>query len=232
MDPVRKQTEPDGRGAPEWMVTFSDCMTLLLTFFVLLLSFSSFDERTFWELKIIYCNALPKISLFTKSEKDSVLPPVGFLDTDELDKGSEKPTLDKGAEEALKRETGLVDLRYRRVFLIASKRIFLGSSTALSPEGRDIMSTMARFLKEVRGRTVISENAPGSGESSEQLGLWRARAIMEYLTTDQKLDKRRFSISATSTVGQGRFESDRPGFSSRQGQRRLEIVLLERSIYN
>ncbi len=35
------------QGAPEWMVTFSDCMTLLLTFFVLMLSFSSFDEKTF-----------------------------------------------------------------------------------------------------------------------------------------------------------------------------------------
>ena len=40
----KKYIEPqEDRGAPEWMVTFSDCMTLLLTFFVLLLSFSSFD---------------------------------------------------------------------------------------------------------------------------------------------------------------------------------------------
>ena len=30
-------------GAPEWMVTFADMMSLLLTFFVLLLSFSSIE---------------------------------------------------------------------------------------------------------------------------------------------------------------------------------------------
>ncbi len=50
----RKQQEPDeAPGAPEWMVTFSDFMTLLLTFFVLLLSFSSFDDRVFRKLKVI-----------------------------------------------------------------------------------------------------------------------------------------------------------------------------------
>ena len=50
---ARRQEKPEPQhadGAPEWMVTFSDCMTLLLTFFVLLLSFSSFDDKVFWKL--------------------------------------------------------------------------------------------------------------------------------------------------------------------------------------
>ena len=38
-------------GAPAWMLTFGDCMTLLLTFFVLMLSFSSFDEAALMRLK-------------------------------------------------------------------------------------------------------------------------------------------------------------------------------------
>ncbi|MHC4104970.1 MAG: flagellar motor protein MotB, partial [Planctomycetota bacterium] len=42
----KQVVEDEAPGAPEWMVTFSDCMTLLLTFFVLLLSFSSFDDKT------------------------------------------------------------------------------------------------------------------------------------------------------------------------------------------
>lgn len=33
-------------GAPLWMATFSDMVTLLLTFFVLLLSMASFEEPT------------------------------------------------------------------------------------------------------------------------------------------------------------------------------------------
>ena len=43
----RVKIEEAPGGAPKWMVTFSDCMTLLLTFFVLLLSFSSFDDKAF-----------------------------------------------------------------------------------------------------------------------------------------------------------------------------------------
>lgn len=40
----RKKKVEEAGGAPMWMVTFSDLMTLLLTFFVLLLSMSSMDR--------------------------------------------------------------------------------------------------------------------------------------------------------------------------------------------
>ena len=39
--------EDTGGGIPEWVVTFGDMMSLLLTFFVLLLSFSTMEEIRF-----------------------------------------------------------------------------------------------------------------------------------------------------------------------------------------
>ncbi|MBN1114807.1 MAG: OmpA family protein [Oligoflexia bacterium] len=42
-DEPRKKKEEQKAGAPAWMVTFSDMTTLLLTFFVLLLSFANTD---------------------------------------------------------------------------------------------------------------------------------------------------------------------------------------------
>ena len=55
--------EEDGPpGAPKWMVTFSDCMTLLLTFFVLLLTFSSFDDKSFRKMTTALSTALPSVS--------------------------------------------------------------------------------------------------------------------------------------------------------------------------
>lgn len=43
----QKKQDPPPAGAPLWIVTFSDLMSLLLTFFVLLLSFSSIQEVEF-----------------------------------------------------------------------------------------------------------------------------------------------------------------------------------------
>lgn len=61
MEPIEEGEEEGGRpqpqeececeeGAPAWVVTFGDLMSLLLTFFVLLLSFSRMDNERFKEL--------------------------------------------------------------------------------------------------------------------------------------------------------------------------------------
>ncbi len=49
-DELETQCEECEEGAPEWMVTFGDLMSLLLCFFVLLLSFSQMDAAKFKEL--------------------------------------------------------------------------------------------------------------------------------------------------------------------------------------
>ncbi len=229
-----KQAEPDeAPGAPEWMVTFSDCMTLLLTFFVLLLSFSSFDDKVFWRLRVIFSNSLPSVGNQDKKvDKDAFLPAKQIEYTSDLDAGSEKPTLVNGLEDRLKQETEPVDFRRWKVFLISSKRVFWGKGTVISSEGRNIMTTMASFLKEVPGRRVISENGPPSllveekSGGSKYFGLPRAWAVVEYLTTKQNLNKKWFSISAASTMPQESSGSDEPD------ERTVEIVLLERSVYN
>ena len=226
-----KQAEPDDApGAPEWMVTFSDCMTLLLTFFVLLLSFSSFDDRIFRSLKVIYSNGLTSITPMKRSERDAFLhlPPIRYLT--ELDRGSEKPTTAMGLkEEGSVKETTPVDLAGGMVFSISSKDVFWGKGTAISSEGRRVMNTMALFLKEVPNRIVISESGPtgDGGRGSEHIGLPRAWALMEYLITKQNLDRKKFSISATSTLAWAPWSR-----GTTFGERTLEIVLLKRSIYN
>ena len=41
---AKKKCPECPKGAPKWMTTFSDMTTLLLTFFVLLLSMANFDK--------------------------------------------------------------------------------------------------------------------------------------------------------------------------------------------
>ncbi len=228
---IRRRSQPESDsadGAPEWMVTFSDCMTLLLTFFVLLLSFSSFDEKVFLKLRIIFADALPGTSLAEKEVRDAFLPTPQVVHKPEQDTGSEKPTLEKPPDDNLEKKTEYVNFRKHKVFLFPSEKIFLGRGSAISSEGQSALADMAAFLKKMPGRIVISENGPGSNEYIQKLGLLRAWAILDYLVTSQGLDRKWFSISAATTLTQGSFENNQTG----QATRGLEIVLLERSIYN
>ncbi len=233
--PAKKQTESDEQaaGAPEWMVTFSDCMTLLLTFFVLLLSFSSFDENTFHKLRVIFGQAFPAPDPEIQQNEDGLLPTVEQIEpTEDLDEGSEKPTFVRGVEDNLKEETESVDFRTRKVFLSPSKQIFWGKGTTISSQGRKTLFTIASFLREVPSRVVISENGRGHDADSEQFGLLRAWAVTEYLTTKQGLKKGWFSISAASTLPREDFRGSVRDRAGPESERMLEIVLLERSIYN
>lgn len=45
--------DPDGPNPQAWMLTFSDLLTLMLTFFVLLFSMSSLDERALKEITVV-----------------------------------------------------------------------------------------------------------------------------------------------------------------------------------
>ena len=226
-----KQAESDeAPGAPEWMVTFSDCMTLLLTFFVLLLSFSSFDDRIFQKLQMIFLDAMPEISESEEKNKDSILLSEQIQQTADLLEGSEKPTLNRELEDNLEEET-LVDFRSKKMFLISSEKIFWGDGVLISSEGRRIMTKMASFLEEVPSHVVISENGPAIEEGDVQLGLSRAWAIKEYLTKGKNLDKNWFSVSAGSTLDRGDIGNNKLNLAGLKSERTLEIVLL-RSIYD
>jgi len=230
---AKKQPESDEEpGAPEWMVTFSDCMTLLLTFFVLLLSFSSFDNRIFYKLRSIYSGSFTAVIPVSLRDRDGLLhiPPITHVATPE--KGSEKETYSRGDKDGLLKYTGIVDLHMGMAFIIPSKRVFWGQGTTLSAEGRNIMDKIGSFVRSTPSRIVISEQGPTDNLTSEHLGLPRAWAVMEYVIKKQNLDRDRFSVSAASSLAQessGRNNSRRAAI---EPEREVEIVLLERSVYN
>jgi len=154
-------------------------------------------------------------------DKSAFLPTTQVMPVEAHAEGSEKPTLARGPQDNLEQETQPADFRGRKVFLIDSEDIFWGKGTAISSDGQKTFATVALFLKEVPTRVVISEHTLDN-QSGDQLGLQRAWAVIEYLTTKQGLDKKRFSISSATTLPNLEFSNERT----------LEIILLERSIYN
>lgn len=228
----KKQPGADGpAGAPEWMVTFSDCMTLLLTFFVLLLSFSSFDDKLLSELRVVFSKQF-SISPKKTETKEAILSIKPIQRLPDLEKGSEKPTLERGDESGLKNESEPKDFRDQKVFLISSDNIFWGKGTIISLQGRKILSHMAQFMKAVPNRVVISENPGRYATGNDHFGLQRAWAVFDYFTTKQHLDQGQFSISSTSLTTRKRFVGNEEKQSVKEERRTIEIVLLERSIYN
>ncbi|KAA0258419.1 flagellar motor protein MotB [Deferribacter autotrophicus] len=78
---AEKKCEECKAGAPEWMVTFSDMTTLLLTFFVLLLSMASLDQRKIKEALGSLQGALGVLEAGRKSEigKEEILSRMDFV---------------------------------------------------------------------------------------------------------------------------------------------------------
>ena len=107
---------------------------------------------------------------------------------------------------------------------------FWGNGKVISFQGRKTLSVMASFLKEIPEKVVVSENGQGGEKDSKHLGLQRAWAVIEYLTKKQGLDKGQFSIAA-GTLQKSR-KNDLQDNSQAKAPRMLEIVLLERSIYD
>jgi chemotaxis protein MotB len=214
---MAKQTEEEvPEGAPEWMLTFCDCMTLLLTFFVLLISFATFDKDTLPELGQSFARALPSIGLLSKDKCESLYKKNQSRDQSQQPEGTETRTLAQTKSSNYMREKKPLDFRNLKVFTVPSEGFFWGRGAAISEDGRRVLDTLAAFLSQQTGRIVISENGPDGNRS---LGLSRSMAVMKYLTETHHLEGGRFNLTASTTQRQS------------PDERQLEITLLDRSVY-
>jgi len=203
-------------GAPEWMVTFSDCMTLLLTFFVLLLSFSSFDKETLPALGQSFAKSLPSIGSSKKDKQDSMCEKEPSSQEVRETEGTETPLNAVERTANFMKEKKPLDFQNLKVFTIESKGFFWGRGHAISKDGYKVLNTLANYLKKRTGRIVISENGP---EGKTSLGLNRSIAVMNYLTKKHAISSTRFNISCVTTMRQP------------PRNRQLEVTLLDRSVY-
>lgn len=213
---AKKVEEETVEGAPEWMLTFCDCMTLLLTFFVLLISFASFDKDTLPQLGDSFARSLPAIGLVSKEKAESLYKKYESNDQSHQPEGTETRTLSQAQSSNYMREKKPLDFRNLKVFTIPSEGFFWGRGAAISEQGRQVLDTLAAFLAQQKGRVVISENGP---DGNRALGLSRSMAVMDYLVAEHQLDSARFNITASTM--------QRSGPQARQ----LEITLLDRSVY-
>jgi len=184
----RRKKDEGGEGAPAWLMTYGDLMSLLLTFFVLLLSFSSIAEPEKFEQAIgSIRGALTVLEGSGKPIPLSVKPP----------QPPRSRTIEKIARELRRRLQVLgkeseIKLKFDKGGLrisLPSKILFDSASAKLKPEAEPVLRDVSELLGqipgvfvEVRGHT---DNRPLTSSSlyrdNYDLSYGRAKAVAGFL---------------------------------------------------
>ncbi|HHY38135.1 MAG TPA: OmpA family protein [Clostridia bacterium] len=215
--------------SPEWLLTYSDMVTLLLTFFVLLYSYSKVDLEKFQKIVESFRRALAMTSV-----EPVTVPQV--LDNDKAPPGISDEELYNKLRGLIQKE-GLagkvtVSSERRGIVIRLEEQVFfdLGKSE-LRPEALPVLQKIGAVLREIPDRELRVEGHTDDlpintllYPSNWELSAARAGAVVRYFITDCGLRPWRFEI-----VGCGEFRPAYPNTNPhwRQLNRRVEIVIKE-----
>lgn len=239
-DGGRKTTTEQKEITGAWMVTFSDLIMLMLTFFVLLLSMSSMNQKSLRELfshlqestGILEFSgygemqSLAKvIDRYNKTESKIVVDQNRFtnmlIPTEEILEKIRKDT--KDLEER-------IDIRddERGVVLSFQEDIMFGPGDAtIRKESYPFLDSIADTIADsandvlVMGHTDDMPLGNGTYASNWELSTYRGLAVLDYFLTAKHLDPERFGVGGYGP-SRPRYPNDNPNNRSRN--RRVEII--------
>lgn len=207
---VRKRPEEPEiiEGLPEWMATFSDMVTLLLTFFVLLLTFANQDLVKF---KIVAGSVKEAFGVQTEDAKASYAPysPTRFERKEMPLDVKQKKLLDlvlgvkaviegdAARDKAVKVTTDQNGVLQR----VDNAAMFAPGSTELSPRALPILDRVGKLLKErnvdvvISGHTDTQPAASADYPSNWELSSARAARALRYLTEKWGIDPGRMKAA-------------------------------------
>lgn len=210
---ARKREDSGGPGQG-WLVTFSDCMTLLLCFFVMLLSFSSFDAAARSRMGGAFRNETFDSIFSRRVTRDNIIEQESRA-VDHTEHGSIHRT-----DARPKRVDQPRDLRpkdnydaysSRRVLRIPSDELF-HPDTALWRQGgrKSKLGLIAKFLDHLPCEVVVGESRGHSPGGGAELSIRRARAVIGHLVGQLGVPAKRVSLRASETGAAGRRFDGRP----------------------
>ncbi len=221
-------------GAPAWVVTFGDLMSLLLCFFVLLLSFSEMDRRKY---KMVSGSMAQAFGI--QREKPVFESPRGQR---MIGKEFDQAVIITKIEETLKPIIEELKNEYKELKDLVEIEVgedqvtirMMGETTfdtgkaELPAVFRPLLKKIGEVLSETKGEVIIAghtDNVPLKGGlygSNLGLSMARAGAVAEFLLKSTSIDPKRLS-----TMGFGEY---RPLVSNdtaegRRKNRRVEIIV-------
>lgn len=237
----RKQKSPEaGGGSPGWMTTFSDLMTLLLTFFILLFSMSSVSDSKFNQASASMTLAFTGQDGLLPKEK-TVVPDnngeKGDIEGVETTGEEIPPELVEMYEkmEQLLHEQEMdttigIEVDSEGIYLdIKDSILFSSGSAEVMGSGKDTLNNLAELINQVDNEVIIegyTDDVPMSNEQYEsnwELSTSRAVSVLRYLSEEKAVDPARLSAR-----GYGEHHPIVPNDSAehRAENRRVNIVIL------
>lgn len=247
----RKKKKPSG--APKWMVTYSDMVTLILVFFILLFSMSQVDVVKFEAISESFRNRMIFDFLPSPVPMEHPSESSKHIESGESSDEVDLPKSDKdseGEEEAEKDtleelmtdidifldEHGLHDVitanrTERGVVLVLQESILFNSAEAeILDKGKPFLSEVGSLLIELPNQVKVeghTDNRPISNyryPSNWELSGARASSVIRYLIEKYDFDDTRFSA-----VGYADTRPAVPNTNTKNWSinRRVEIVILD-----
>lgn len=224
---------------PAWLITFSDMMTLMLTFFVLLVSMATIDERR--QLIVLgsiigtFGHHQLSVDPLAEGNNRSAKEPGPMTDVDDLE--PLKDLLWEDAENDLRFQSN----RFVQILSISADVLFEPDSTTLSARGQDLLGRISPVLARVdyplllAGHTSTLRDELGLNytvgdddvrpDISWMLSMNRALSVYRYLM-DQGVNPDMMRVEAFGRF-RPRYNTNTP--EGRSQNRSVDIVLDKRS---
>ena len=224
--------------APEWIVTFSDIVSLLVTFFIMLLTWSTLETEKF---EMIAGSLQGALGVTSAATDRTALMRKDQLRTQRSDnQGTDEPPDVKPAADPfefmtirLKRELGeaidfeKIDTGHR--IRITAGSLFAAGSAELTPTCRRGLDALARALAPRYNPIRVEGHTDGSFRPSSRYPTAWALSVARAVTAARYLSRAGVEPERLSVAGYGdhrpAFRGPSPALQARN--RRVEIVVLE-----
>ena len=190
---MAKQKKCPPAGAPEWVMTYGDLMSLLLTFFILLVAISEIkqDDRYQQIVESVHeafgMNGGGGVMPMDEVPNDlSIIEKIEMLAAKNSQSRNPSHAEDPGADG---REQKVVTIREGKKIQVGGRIIFEPDSAVLSDRAKGQLEQIADLLRgennkiEVRGHVAAGEMGDDT-DAMWDLSMQRAKAAMFYLTSE------------------------------------------------
>ena len=204
IDPEAEWLEEHGdESSSEWVLTFADLMALLLTFFVLMLSYSEVDAGRYKGL------AENLASAFSVQSEPSTVTPTAPVSRPAPPSHAPRSLLEVQREQVLQALRGEIDrgaleveTKDQQIIIrIKEERVFESGSAAISAAAEPLMLDISDVVEQLQGSIKVAghtDNQPISSarfRSNWDLSAARAVTVAEFLMDTESPRPDRFEVS-------------------------------------